>query len=85
MAFPQTRHPANEDTGRGPSPTLWAKCPDNYRDWNVAISLEDDFTTAGGLVASNVGGWGGYKTYEDTGGSISLLEGTLGLLPTHIW
>jgi len=53
---------------------------DLYRDWprheisagdlNVGYGLTDTFVNAGGVVDTNVGGWGGWKTYEDTGGSI---------------
>jgi hypothetical protein len=60
------------DRSRGPSPLLWynaakAMIPANGDYGSLCY---DDFLSAGGPVAANVGGWGGYKTYEDTACSI---------------
>lgn len=64
--------------GRGLSEQLWKGFPRAHiaQDPGRGVFQFDDFLTAGGLVGSNVGGWGGYKTWEDSSCSISLLQGT---------
>lgn len=58
----------SNQTGRGPSPDVWARLDmetlfnrlgDGYR-------FEDDFLNFGGTVATNVGTYSGYKSFEDT-------------------
>lgn len=60
--------------GRVFSPRLWKRLTDALvmipSGGNSVKYAGDDFLNAGGAVATNVGGWSGYKTYEDTGGSI---------------
>lgn len=68
----------NDTSGTGPSVALWKY--KNHNDLaldgnNDGFDLYDTFENAGsGVIASNVGGWGGYKTYEDTGGSIAVRD-----------
>lgn len=68
--------------GRGLSPRLWAhvlgqaSSPDGFSNAYVA---GDDFLSFGGTVTSNVGTYsGGYKSYEDTGDSISQIATDVG-------
>jgi hypothetical protein len=71
--------------GRGLSPRLWAQAnrqgmsPDG--DSN-AYMISDDFMAFNGSVTTNVGTYsgmaGGYKSYEDTGGSIAQLATAVG-------
>lgn len=68
----------NDASGTGPSVALWKYL--NHNDLGLdgnadGFDLYDTFMNAGsGVIATNVGGWGGYKTYEDTGGSIAVRD-----------
>lgn len=44
----------------------------------VGVGIYDDFGNAGGPVLTNVGGWSGYKTFENDGGLISQRSGVDG-------
>lgn len=66
-----------QGSGRGLSPRLWSRVNSqivNPDGMDGAVFAGDDFTSFGGSVTSNVGTYsGGYKSYEDTGGSIAQL------------
>jgi hypothetical protein len=72
----------NDTSGTGPSVALWKKFNQNTLgiDGNAdGRDLYETFGNWGGLVSSNVGyypgeGGGAYKSYEDTGGTISLRD-----------
>lgn len=57
---------------RGPSPNIWSRL--NVSEGEIALGkicrYRDDFTSLGGVVATNVGSYaseaGAYKSYEDT-------------------
>lgn len=59
----------------GPSPALWQR----YVPLSGALSglgfyHYDDFANAGGPVTSNVGGWAGYKSFEDNSCSLAVRD-----------
>lgn len=71
-------------TTRGPSGNIFNskfRIDQLPRDPGKGFFFFDDFINAGGLVGSNVGGWSGYKTYEDNNGAITQLASeTTGVL-----
>ncbi len=65
----------------GPSYDLWRDAPlapYSQGDFNVGCGIADDFMNFGMLVASNVGGYAGYKSFEDTTATIKQLQGEAG-------
>lgn len=60
----------------GPSPIIWADCPtlEIIYDPGFGVHFYDNFQDFNGTVTSNVGTYGKYKSYEDTGGTIKKLD-----------
>lgn len=73
----------DELDGRGLSGRLWKKFAQDgvlvFQDSNVGIGVFDDFLHGVGLVSSNVGGWNGYKTFEDSSCSALTMADTAAL------
>jgi len=73
---------AGQAGGRGLSPRIWARVagqslsPDGLTN---GFLWQEDFLSFGGTVTTNVGTYsGGFKSYEDTGGSIAQIVGIPG-------
>lgn len=58
---------------RGPSQIIWGDCPwvEIVNDPSLGRTFADDFTSFTGTVASNVGKYGQWYSFEDTGGAVS--------------
>lgn len=73
--------PIGVNSDRGPSPALWGRIRE-VTDPNDAYEIFDDFLNFNGTVSTNVGTYsgqgGGYRSYEDTGGSIVNLASEVG-------
>ena len=69
---------------RGLSGRLWRKFAQDgvlvFKDPNWGFGVFDDFLMGTGPVATNVGGWNGYKTFEDTSTSCRTLASTTAAL-----
>lgn len=69
------------NSDRGPSPAVWGRIRECI-DPNDAYEIFDDFLNFNGTVTTNVGDYsgqaGGYRSYEDSGGSITNLATEVG-------
>ena len=75
------RNISSQTGGNGPSPAIWQPVEAAIMQLGGverATVHFDDFDNFGGAVSSNVGNKQGYKTWEDSGGSIDQLTGVNG-------